>query len=120
MASKLLKKHSGLQTDVLHIYRHLLKTATSAIHSTLASAPASTPASSIEQKLNVYAAIRSEFTANKLKYATTSHAAIEHLVRKGKRSLEMIQRLGVGMDGISMPRVEGNATGRKKWGQYML
>ncbi|KAJ3027086.1 UNVERIFIED_CONTAM: hypothetical protein HDU68_004518 [Siphonaria sp. JEL0065] len=113
-------KHSGLQKDVLNIYRNLLRTVTSAIQKTSSeprsgSGPLLSLTDDVRKKVNVYSSIRSEFRINKTKIAGNSHAAIEHLVRKGKRSLELVKKLNEGMDGISLPDGEGNKTGRRKW-----
>ncbi|KAI9341465.1 hypothetical protein BDR26DRAFT_860469 [Obelidium mucronatum] len=107
-------KHSGLQKDVLGIYRTLLKTVSTAIQRSNTAASI-TPTDDMRKKINVYASIRSEFRTNKTKIASSSHAAIEHLVRKGKRSLELVKRLNEGMDGISMHDEGSNKTGRRKW-----
>ncbi|ORY41254.1 hypothetical protein BCR33DRAFT_718902 [Rhizoclosmatium globosum] len=108
----MVKQHSGLQKDVLSIYRQLLKTASSAISKASgAVAPQASVTEAISpdlrKKLNVYSAIRTEFRINKFKIAGNSHAAIEHLV---------VKRMNEGgMDGISLPDNGVNMTGRKKW-----
>ncbi|KAJ3099519.1 hypothetical protein HK100_004874 [Physocladia obscura] len=121
------KYHSGLQKQVLESYRKLLKasirslgiskqsmaaTVTSErsvdIALTLSNSFSESQQKSLVKKLNAYGAIRIEFRNNVTRLAPSAHAAIEHLIRKANKSLDLLA--SPGFDGVSGPRLP---TGRR-------
>lgn len=74
-----MARHSGLQLEVLALYRDLLRAAGRKQH-----AATNARESIVEQ-------IRSEFRSSS-RVPKTAFARIEHLFRKGKKSLEMLSQ----------------------------
>ncbi|KAJ3201134.1 hypothetical protein HDU83_003793 [Entophlyctis luteolus] len=88
-------KHSGLQKEVLSVYRQLLKSASRFAAKT----PIGASDDLLQKKLNVYASIRKEFRENQR--MPVPHG-IEHLVRKAKKALMVFD--DPGFEGISGPK----------------
>ncbi|KAI8613259.1 hypothetical protein BC830DRAFT_1170396 [Chytriomyces sp. MP71] len=112
-----IKKHSGLQKQVLAAYRSLLRASIGPLRveprTSLSRCPPPSTAADTPvwlARANVYASIRDGFRANQKAVPVSAVAAVEHLVRRANKSLDMVRQ---NVDGISLPTPL--ETGRRFW-----
>ncbi|KAF4617506.1 hypothetical protein D9613_005938 [Agrocybe pediades] len=86
---------SGLQKDVLHLYRRALRMVR-------------TKPETVQPKFRIF--IRHEFRTNASKVSPRNVSFIEHLLRKGTRQIEQYEDAGVKDCFVSQEMVDWNKT----------